>query len=92
MRTLTLLASVGSLLLGETRADAGMLLGTSSSSPAKIYEINPATGAASEILTLDANISFGGFEIVSGVGYVTDEYEPAPQGGNYFHFGRVDLT
>lgn len=75
------------LLCGGAPAWAG-LIGASSSSPGELYDIDSSTGAATSFLTLDKGLSFTGFEILGGVGYATDIFNP--RGG--FGFGSIDLT
>jgi hypothetical protein len=78
------------ILMVTAPAGAG-LLGLSSSTPGSVYEVNPATGAASLITNLTGpfQTSFVGLEVLAGTVYATDVFDLALGGA---HFGTIDLT
>jgi len=66
------------------------LIGLSSESPGVLYSIDPATGAATQIVTITAAPSFTGLEVLNGTIYATDVYNSGytfgtinPVTGNY---------
>ncbi len=65
-------------------ATAGVLYGLSSSSPGIVYTIDGATGAATQLITMDRTTSLVGLEYLNGRLYATDVLDPG------FSFGSID--
>jgi hypothetical protein len=82
-------AAVAITILTVTAPAGAGLLGLSTSTPGSVYDVNPATGAASLITNLTGSIqtSFVGLEVLAGTVYATDVFT---SGGT--NFGTIDLT
>jgi hypothetical protein len=89
VRTYIVLVSVlCGILLAAFPAVASTLWGLSSSEPGVLYTVDPATGAATEVVTVTGAIdaSSTGLEILNGTIYATDVYV----GGGVMNFGSID--
>lgn len=64
------------------------LFGLTSSEPAKIFSINPTTGAALEVLTLNGNSSIVGLSFITGTPFGSD-LEDFPGSGPNFNVGLI---
>jgi hypothetical protein len=84
-------ATVAITILTVTAPAGAGLLGLSSSTPGSVYDVNPATGAASLITNLTGPFStdFPGLEVLASTVYATDVFDLALGGA---HFGTIDLT
>ncbi len=81
-----LTALIALLVTGVPRADAD-LIGLSSTDPGIVYSIDPGTGAATAILTLqDTGASFTGIDFMNGDLYATDVYPPE------WRLGKIDMS
>jgi WD40 repeat protein len=77
------------ILMVTAPAGAG-LLGLSYSTPGSVYDVNPATGAATLItdLTGTHETSFPGLEVLASTVYATNVLDLS----GFVHFGTIDLT
>jgi hypothetical protein len=89
--TLFRLAFAALALAVVAPAQAGTLIGLSSSDPGTLYRVDQATGAATLLTDLSGSdfSSFVGLEVLRGTVYATDV---VPAAGGNFSFGSIDLN